>query len=191
MKRIEGKTKIGAVDARLSRTGGLTFSTRLKGVTFNSKHGIRITKSFQGLTLGLQNFIPVLRGRWTSTAGLSLNLSKSGVSLSQKNFIGTFNLTNPNKSSINIFGIQRRGKQAATIAGLAFMLQLILLPFKMIFWLYKFLFNLAKRLFLFSWWLLELVYFTVVLLGSVIAFLILDLPKVFKYSDLKDSGTSK
>lgn len=37
------------------------------------------------------------------------------MSVSTKNALGTFNWTNPNRSSAKIAGIQRRGKKAANL----------------------------------------------------------------------------
>ena len=67
LKRIEINEKIGPVRGRISRTGGMTGAVSpLKGVTLNTKHGARVSKTYKGLTLGLQNFNSVVRGRWSS-----------------------------------------------------------------------------------------------------------------------------
>jgi len=180
MKRFELKAKKGPVKANVSRTGGLNISARIKGITLSSKHGIRMTKSAKGLTVGLQNFVPVLRGRWKSKSGLALNLSKSGFSLSKKSKIGTFNITNPNRSSINFLGVQKRGKDAAGLAGLAFLLQIIWGTIKFIFRIPVLIFKFLKWYFLLIWWFVELFYSLISLIFSLIIFLIVDLPKVFK-----------
>lgn len=180
MKRFELKAKKGPVKANISRTGGLNISARIKGITLSSKHGIRMTKSAKGLTVGLQNFVPVLRGRWKSKSGLALNLSKSGFSLSKKSKIGTFNITNPNRSSINILGVQKRGKDAAGLAGLAFLLQIIWGTIKFIFRIPVLIFKFLKWWFLLIWWFVELFYSLISLIFSLIIFLIVDLPKAFK-----------
>ena len=180
MKRFELKGKKGPVKANISRTGGLNISARIKGITLSSKHGIRMTKSAKGLTVGLQNFVPVLRGRWKSKSGLALNMSKSGFSLSKKSKIGTYNITNPNRSSINFLGIQRRGKDAAGLAGLAFLVQIIWVTIKFIFRIPVLIFKVFKWWFLFIWWFVELFYSLISFLFSIIIFLIVDLPKAFK-----------
>ena len=124
LKRIEINEKAGPGRVRVSRTGGVSASVSpLKGFTLNTKHGARVSKTFKGLTLGLQNLNSVVRGRWsTKKEGLNVNLSKSGLSVSAKNSLGTFNFKNPNRSSATFAGIQIRGKNAAWIAGLGFIL---------------------------------------------------------------------
>lgn len=114
MKRIQINKKVGKGRVRVSRTStpNVSFAPK-RGVTLNSAHGVRLSKSFKGVQLAFQNTNFILRGRWSSKGGTNLNLSKSGVSLSQRTKFGTFNLTNPNRSSANLFGINVRGKKAA------------------------------------------------------------------------------
>ena len=105
-KRIEVNEKVAGVRGRASRTGGVNASVSpLKGITLNSKHGARVSKTYKGLTLGLQKYNSVVRGRWSS-GGINLNLSKSGFTLSTKGLFGTFNILKPNRSAATIFGIQ-------------------------------------------------------------------------------------
>jgi len=117
MKRIEGKlhTPDKKFRLRLSRTGGLNAGWHpFRGVTLNSKHGLRVSKTFKGLTTGLQGGKLILRGRWSTSNGLlNTNLSKSGLSFSTKSRFGTYNWINPNRSSFKFAGIQIRGKKAA------------------------------------------------------------------------------
>ena len=119
LKRIEINKQLGPGRIRASRTGGLSASTSpVKGVTLNTKHGARVSKTYKGLTLGMQNSNSVVRGRWSTRDGrANLNLSKSGFSASLSNSLGTFNLKNPKRSSATIAGIQVRGSKAAWIAG--------------------------------------------------------------------------
>ena len=67
LKRIEINEKVGPIRGRISRTGGITGAVSpVKGVTLNTKHGARVSKTYKGLTLGLQNFNSVVRGRWST-----------------------------------------------------------------------------------------------------------------------------
>src|SRR6056300_608145 len=96
-----------------------------RGFSLNTTHGARVSKTFKGVTLGFQNLSFVFRGRWSlSIFGLNLNASKSGFSFSQTNLLGTYNFSNPNRSSANILGIQIRGKKAAPWALLGFFISL-------------------------------------------------------------------
>ena len=84
------------------------------GITLNSKHGLRLSKTFKGLTLGFQGGRSLLRGHWSIGGGLiNTNLSKSGLSFSTRSKFGTFNWTRPKRSSFKILGIQFRGLKAA------------------------------------------------------------------------------
>ena len=121
MKRIEINKKVGKGRVRVSRTSEPNVSTSpAKGVTLNSAHGVRLSKSWGGVQTAFQNSRFILRGRWSTKTDTNVNLSKSGLSISQKTNFGTLNLTNPNRSSASILGINFRGKKAAqTIAILA------------------------------------------------------------------------
>lgn len=175
IKRIEINEKVGPGRVRASRTGGVSASVSpLKGFTLNTKHGARVSKTYKGLTLGLQNFNSVVRGRWsTKKEGLNVNLSKSGLSVSAKNSLGTFNLKNPNRSSATFAGIQVRGKNAAWIAGFGFILDLTIKILKISI-------VILQRVALISAWALVTLWDLCKLLGSTTIFLILNLPKQFK-----------
>lgn len=175
LKRIEINEKVGPGRVRASRTGGASVSVSpLRGFTLNTKHGARVSKTYKGLTLGLQNFNSVVRGRWsTKKEGLNVNLSKSGLSVSAKNSLGTFNLKNPNRSSATFAGIQVRGKNAAWIAGFGFILDLTIKILKISI-------VILQRVALISAWALVTLWDLCKLLGSTTIFLILDLPKQFK-----------
>ena len=81
-KRIEINEETSGVRLRASRTGGVNLSTApAKGITLNTKHGARVSKTYNGLTLGFQNLDSVVRGRW-NIGKTNINLSKSGLSLS-------------------------------------------------------------------------------------------------------------
>ncbi|NLY12440.1 MAG: DNA-binding protein [Gammaproteobacteria bacterium] len=114
-RRIEHRSK----HLRISRTGGVALRMQVKAagltVTANSKHGLRISAPVgKGTQVALQNGRLVLRGRY-GRGPMRLNLSKSGVSVSARNSLGTFNLIRPNRSSVKIAGVQLRGKKAANI----------------------------------------------------------------------------
>ncbi len=97
-KRIEHRSK----NLRISRTGGVALRQQAKvaglTITANSNHGMRLSKQVgKGTQVALQNGRFVLRGRY-GRGPMHLNLSKSGVSVSARNPLGTFNLTKPNRS---------------------------------------------------------------------------------------------
>ena len=124
MKRIQIDKKVGPARVRVSRTGGPNVSAApARGVTLNSAHGLRLSKSWNGLQLALQNDNTRVRGRWSSKGGTNVNLSKSGLSLSQKTSFGTMNITNPNRSSVNVAGINMRGKKASETLALMLVVQ--------------------------------------------------------------------
>jgi hypothetical protein len=172
LKRIEINEKVGPIRGRISRTGGITGAVSpVKGVTLNTKHGARVSKTYKGLTLGLQNFNSVVRGRWSNKdEKVNVNLSKSGFSASVKNSLGTFNLKNPNRSSATFAGIQVRGKNAAWIAGFGFILDLAVMLMRLAFFIaYRVLFILA--------WAAVVAWDLSKFLGSWMLFLVIDLPQ--------------
>lgn len=162
--RLQIRLKIGKVaNILLSRTSGVAASlTVLKGITVNSKHGWRISKSFKGLNLAFQNKGIYLRGRWSSRSGYNLNLSKKGFSAS-KSFgkgsvvFGTYNFFNPKKSSLTIFGIQKRGKSVQTLAGLLAFTEIIWNLIQLLFIPIKILYFFTSRYLIY--WILELLIF--------------------------------
>ena len=114
-KRIEHRGR----NLRVSRTGGVSIREQIRvagvNITANSKHGARVsTRVAKGTNVGLQNGNFRLRGRY-GKGPTKLNLSKSGISVSTKNALGTFNWLKPNRSSAKIMGVQVRGKNAATL----------------------------------------------------------------------------
>ena len=116
MKRIEINQALinERTRFRASRTGGLSAAWHpFRGVTFNTQHGFRVSKTRKGLTAGFQQGNFVFRGRWNLGKQFRLNLSKTrGFSLSWKNSLGAFNLTRPQYSSAKFLGIHVRGKKA-------------------------------------------------------------------------------
>ena len=132
-RRIEHRGR----NLRASRTGGVALRTRAKAsgvnVTANTSTGFRVsTQPLQNTQLALQNGRFVLKGRY-GKGPTKLNLSKSGVSVSTGNQLGSFNWFKPNRSSAKFAGIQVRGKRAAwfqvvymAFAALAALLQLVL-----------------------------------------------------------------
>jgi ribosomal protein L13E len=149
-KRIEHRGKY----LRASRTGGVSLRTQMKAagltVTGNTKRGIRVsTRVAKGTNVAFQNGRFRLKGRYGKGA-TKLNLSKSGMSVSTKNALGTFNWSHPNRSSAKIAGIQMRGKKAANLqmVYLLFMLlvNLIKLSVLLLFWLFQALYLLGRAL---------------------------------------------
>lgn len=134
LKRIELKAGTPKFRIRASRTGGLNAAVHpLRGLTFNTKHGLRASKTFKGLTLGFQRSNSVVRGRWSTKDGVfNLNLSKSGFSMSGSSKWGSYNFKNPNRSSFKFAGIQLRGKKAKGLALLALIPQLIIAAINLI-----------------------------------------------------------
>lgn len=114
-KRIEHSSD----HLRISRTGGVALRKQAKiaglNVTANTKHGLRVSsRAAKNTQIALQHGRLVLRGRY-GRGPTKLNLSKSGMSVSTRNSIGTFNWVKPNRSSVKIAGVQLRGKNAANI----------------------------------------------------------------------------
>lgn len=140
-----------------------------RGFSLNTSHGARISKTFKGVTLGFQNLRFVFRGRWSSSVfGLNLNASKSGFSLSQTNLLGTYNFSNPNRSSANILGIQLRGKKAAPWALIGFWLSLPIYLVKLLFGLITTLIQLIEILLRLVIWILMIVWSLNLWLASII-----------------------
>lgn len=150
LKRIEAKahSKNSKFRIRASRTSGINAAVHpLRGLTFNTKHGLRVSKTFKGLTLGFQGGNSVVRGRWSSENGLlNLNLSKSGFTLSSKSKYGTYNFSKPNRSSFKFAGIQLRGQKAAGPAAIFTLITLIPVLIQSVFSLIIFAFQVTSFL---------------------------------------------
>lgn len=117
-KRIEH----GGKYLRASRTGGVSLRAhaRAAGVnlTGNTRHGVRVsTRLARNTQVALQNGRFILRGRYGSDAA-KLNLSKSGVTVSSKTPVGSFNWVKPGRSSFKLGGVQVRGHKAAQLQGI-------------------------------------------------------------------------
>ena len=139
-----------------------------RGFSLNTTHGARVSKTFKGITLGFQNLNFVFRGRWSSAIfGLNLNASKSGFSLSQTNLLGTYNFSNPNRSSANILGIQIRGKKAAPWALLGFWISLPIHLIKLGFGLIQFLVRLIEILIRLMLWIIQMLWALVAWIASL------------------------
>ncbi|TQE98735.1 MAG: hypothetical protein FKY71_12245 [Spiribacter salinus] len=144
-KRIEHTGKY----LRASRTGGVSLRAhaRVSGVnvTGNTSHGVRVsTRLAKNTQVAFQNGRFVLRGRYGPDAA-KLNLSKSGVSVSTKTPVGTFNWFKPGRSSFKMAGVQVRGHKAAylqavyavfamVVAVVGFILQALTLVFRAVGW---------------------------------------------------------
>ncbi len=161
-KRIEHRGR----HLRVSRTGGVAVREQIKvaglNLTANSKHGFRATTRIaKGTNSGFQNGNFRLRGRY-GKGPTKLNLSKSGISASTKNALGTFNWMKPNRSSVKLGGVQIRGKNAAAIqmvyavfALAAFAVQAVIV---MAVFLAQMLWILLQALFAFFCWLLPVLW---------------------------------
>ncbi len=104
---------------RASRTGGVALRAQAKaaGVNFtgNTAHGIRVsTTPVRDTQVAFQNGRFILRGRY-GRGPTKLNLSKTGVTVSSRTGIGTFNWIKPNRSSAKIAGVQFRGRNAVVL----------------------------------------------------------------------------
>ena len=128
---------------RISRTGLVAIRHSVKvgcvNLTVNTRRGFRAsTKIAKGTHVALQNWSFRLIGRY-GKGPANINLSKSGVSASYKNKLGSFNFFKPNYSSFKFAGIQLRGKNAAhlqiiyiIICGLNLIIQLFVYVLKKI-----------------------------------------------------------
>lgn len=130
-KRIEHTGK----HLRISRTGGISLrkQAKLKGlnITANTTHGVRIShRVAKNTQIALQNNRLVLRGRY-GRGPHRLNLSKSGISVSSKTPVGTFNWIKPNRSSFKVAGIHFRGKKAANMHVIYAVLSLLMMAAQM------------------------------------------------------------
>lgn len=101
---------------RASRTGGLSLRAQAKAaglsLTANSRHGFRVSHTVgKNTQVALQNGRFVLRGRY-GKGPTKLNLSKSGVTVSTRNALGTLNWIKPKRSSATLLGVQVRGQNA-------------------------------------------------------------------------------
>lgn len=144
--RIEHRGKY----TRVSRTGGVSLRAQAKAagvnITVNSQHGVRLSKGIgKGTQVALQNGRLQLRGRY-GKGPHKLNVSKSGLSVSSRNALGTFNWVKPNRSSAKLFGVQVRGKKAAQLqlifmlfqvlqTGLQLLLSLLIMVLTVLRWL--------------------------------------------------------
>ena len=121
---------------RASRTGGVALraETKAAGLNFtgNTAHGFRVsTTPAKNTQLAFQNGRFVLRGRYGS-GPTKLNLSKTGVTVSTRNRLGTFNWVKPNRSSAKIAGVQVRGKNAVILQSIYLAFSAIGLLFQML-----------------------------------------------------------
>lgn len=112
-KRLEHRGKY----LRASRTGGVSLRAQTKAaglnLTANSRHGFRVSRTVgKNTQMAMQNGRFVLRGRY-GNGPTRLNLSKTGMTVSSRNALGSFNWVKPNRSSAKVFGVQVRGRNAA------------------------------------------------------------------------------
>ena len=196
LKRAELKvhSKDSKVRVRASRTGGVNAAYHpVRGITFNTKYGMRASKTFKGLTLGFQGGNSIVRGRWSSKGGLlNANLSKSGLSFSTKTKHSTYNWTNPNRSSVNFAGIQIRGKKAKDLAAGLLMYEimwgLISFIFRLCFSILEFVVPILFQIILFVG---SVVVRLVISIMYLLLYLIIDLPKqVFSLATEKTKNTT-
>jgi hypothetical protein len=135
LKRIGLKATFNKFRMRLFKAGGLTGSVHsIKGLTFNTRHGLRVPKTYKGLTLGFQRDNSILRGRWSTKEGLlNLNLAKSGISLSTKSLWGNYNISHPNRSSFKFFWNSDKRKKCGRPCCFGFNHYVVYLCFKVIY----------------------------------------------------------
>ncbi len=138
-KKIQKKIEYRGENVRVSRTGGVSATKTFKGdghaVTLNTKHGVRLHKRlFKGARMGFQNGNFQFIGRFHS-GPFNFNVSKTGVSSSIKNKRGAYNFFKPNYSSFKFWGIQVRGKNAATFQMVYMVLILIVNSIKVLWYL--------------------------------------------------------
>lgn len=166
MKRIEAKkTLLKKIRLRFSRTGGLNVSAHpVNGLTINNKYGLRVSKSFKGLTLGFQGKNTVFRGRWSFLNGfLNINLSKKkGISFSTSFKFGAINWKRPQYSSFRFLGIQIRGKKAHEYAVIVFFIMIALyvtkITLNVLLLIVLFLIQLASNLIIIVYRIIQLCY---------------------------------
>ena len=132
MKRIE----LRGEHLRASRTGGVSLRKQARlgqyNVTANTAHGVRLSRRIaKGTNLALQNGQLRLRGRY-GKGPTKLNLAKSGLSVSTRNALGTFNWTRPQYSSANVLGVNVRGRKAANMQLVFMLFQAVVLVFKVL-----------------------------------------------------------
>jgi len=176
---LKAHSKNSKLRIRASRTSGINAAVHpLRGLTFNTKHGLRASKTFKGLTLGFQRGNSIVRGRWSSENGLlNLNLSKSGFTLSSKSKYGAYNISKPNRSSFKFAGIQLRGKKAAGPALIFTILTLVPTLIKSIFSLAAFLIYALSFILMLSMNILIILLRVVRVIYDSILLITLDIPK--------------
>jgi hypothetical protein len=190
LKRLEVKIGTPKFRIRASRTGGINTAIHpLKGLTLNTKHGLRVSKTFRGLTLGFQDGNSILRGRWSSKGQLlNLNLSKSGFSWSSKSRFGTYNISNPSRSSFKYAGIQIRGKKASGLALIGSIFTLIPILISLIIKFIYALIYLVKIIIIVLFQLLQIIVSLISIAYNLLLFLIIDVPK--QLLNISGSGTN-
>jgi DNA uptake protein ComE-like DNA-binding protein len=139
---------------RASRTGGLALRAQTKAagvnLTGNTSHGVRVsTTPVKDTQVAFQNGRFILRGRY-GRGPTKLNLSKTGVTASTRNGIGTINWIKPKRSSAKIAGVQVRGTNALAV-------QSIYLAFSSLGWLAGALGQAARMLAALLVWLLGVI----------------------------------
>ncbi len=129
MTRIPRKRwELRSKNFRVSRTGGFSATKTIAGdgygATLNTKHGLRLHKRIaKGTRVGWQNGKFQFIGRF-SNGPLNFNVSKSGVSTSIRTERGAYNIFKPNYSSFKLGGVQLRGKKAANLHMIYFLIML-------------------------------------------------------------------
>ena len=104
---------------RASRTGGVALRAQAKAagvsLTANTARGVCASVApARNTQVALQNGRFILRGRY-GKGPTKLNVSKSGATVSTRNWLGSFNWFKPSRSSAKLLGVQVRGKRAAQL----------------------------------------------------------------------------
>lgn len=104
---------------RASRTGGVALRAQAKAAganfTANTRRGFRVSATpVKSTQVAFQNGRFILRGRY-GRGPTKLNLSKTGVTASTRNQLGTVNWVRPGRSSAKVAGVQFRGRKALVL----------------------------------------------------------------------------
>jgi len=138
---------------RASRTGGVALRAQARAagmnITANTSRGFRVSGTpAKNTQVAMQNGRFILRGRY-GRGPTKMNLSKTGVTFSTRNKLGSFNWMKPKRSSAKIAGVQVRGQNAAILQSIYMLFMAVGMALKMVFSMLVMLFHLSVALFRF------------------------------------------
>lgn len=138
---------------RASRTGGVALRAQARAagmnVTANTSRGFRVSGTpARNTQVAMQNGRFILRGRY-GRGPTKMNLSKTGVTFSTRNKLGSFNWMKPKRSSAKIAGVQVRGQNAAILQSIYMLFMVVAMALQMVVSLLAVLFHLSVALFRF------------------------------------------